>query len=141
MKLKKTDGQAELAKGKSATRKAIKVSEKRARAKVRRKEAKDWAMLARGIKYQKAAVKDSCHRVTNQVKEELFDGIFLNLNERNNSKSSSKQKRILRRIVEKRLAQKAHHQVGRTNDRFSSYILAHCASKSMNHLHRHQTCA
>ena len=141
MKVKNNEGQAEPTKSKSATHKVQKAVNKRAMAKARRKEAKNWELLARGTRYQKAAVKDSCYRITLQVKEELFDGIFLNLNDHNNSKSSSNQKRILRRIVEKRLAQKAHRQVGRTDDRFGSYILAHCASKSMYDLHRHQTCA
>ena len=76
-----------------------------------------------------------------QMEEELFDGILLNLRCKNKVKSYNAQKRILRRIVEKRQAQQAYSKVGRRRDRFSSHIYRHCTSKSMSELRDHQLCA
>jgi len=118
-----------------------KVTRKQAEANARRKEAKSWALLAHGVKYKEAAAKHSCNLATMQIEDELFDGILLNLCDRNSVKSTSAQKRILRRIVEKRQAQQAHRQIGRTDSRYASHILQRCASQSMSDLHRHQMCA
>lgn len=112
-----------------------------AEANVWRKVAKRWTTLARGAKYQKAAAKESCDYLTQVMKDELFDGILLNLNERNTLKSYSCQKRILRRIIEKRQAQSVHHHVGRSGDRFAKQIQRHCASQSWSNLQRYQLCA
>ena len=107
----------------------------------RRKIAKRWNVLARGVKYQKAVAKSSCDYLTKILKTELFDGILLNLSERNGMKSYSCQKRILRRIVEKRQAQSVYRQVGRSGDRFSKQIQRQCVSQSWSHLQSYQLCA
>ena len=112
-----------------------------AEANARRKIANRWNVLARGVKYQKAAAKESCDCLTQMLKTELFDGILLNLSERNGVKSYSCQKRILRRIVEKRQAQSVHRQVGRSDDRFAKQIQRQCVSKSWSHLQSYQQCA
>lgn len=114
---------------------------KQMEANARRKVAKSWALLAHGVKYQKAATNESCHRATQQIEEELFDGVLLSLRDKNSVKSYSEQKRILRRIVEKRQAQQTHRKVGRTESRFTNHMLRQCASKSMNELKRYQRCA
>lgn len=103
-------------------------------AKIRRKIAKRWDMIARGGSYQKACSREYCQCETSELKDELFDGILINLREKNSKKSYSRQKRILRRIVEKRQAQIVHHIVGKTESRFSNYMSRHCISMSMKQM-------
>lgn len=110
-------------------------------ANARRKVAKSWALVAQSVKYRKATVKESCNRLTQILEDELFDGILLNLSGRNSMKSYTCQKRILRRIVEKRQAQKAYRRIGRTESRYANYILRECTNKSMNDLQHYQRCA
>ena len=110
-------------------------------ANARRKVAKSWSFVANSTRYQKAAAKESCLRATSLMENELFDGILLNLNERNNVKPYNVQKRVLRRIVEKRQAQATHRMVGKSGNRFMSYLIQYTASKSMNDLRKHQQCA
>lgn len=117
-----------------------KIFSRQAEANARRKVSKNWAFLANGVNYRKAAVKESCQRTTLLVEDELFDGIFLNLHVRNSVKPCSEQKRILRRIVEKRQAQQTHHNVGRTNNRTASYLLQYCTSRCMAKLYNYQQC-
>lgn len=112
-----------------------------AEANARRKVAKSWALVARGVKYRKAAAKESCDHLTQILKDKLFDGILLNLSGRNSMKSYTCQKRILRRIVEKRQAQKAYRRIGRTESCYANYILRECTNKSMNDLQHYQRCA
>lgn len=112
-----------------------------AEANARRKLAKSWALLAKSVKYRKVAVKESCDRLTQILEEELFDGILLNLSGCNGLKSYSSQKRILRRIVEKRQAQSAHRRVGRTDSRYTKHIFRECAKKSLRDLRHFQMCA
>ena len=124
-------------------RKKQKMAQKRiqAEANARRRVAKNWDVLGHSAKYKKAAAKESCARTTQSLEDEVFNGILLNLSGRNSVKSFSSQKRLLRRIVEKRQAQSVHRRVGRTTDRFASHILRHCASKSMCDLRHYQLCA
>lgn len=67
-----------------------------------------WSRLRRSRRYQRASCKDACDHITDRLKDEVLDGIFIDLNERSTSKSYQQQKRTLRRIVEKRTAQAAH---------------------------------
>ncbi len=144
MKNNSNNGQTEMNNTKKANRKMIqKANQKRiqAEANARRKVAKNWALVARSVKYRKAATKESCGRLTHLLEEELFDGIFLNLSGRNGMKSYSYQKRILRRIVEKRQAQSAHRFAGRSGNMFTKQLQHYCASQSLNCLKRYQLCA
>jgi len=138
------NGQTVMNNTKNPNRKMMqKVNQKRiqAEANARRKVAKSWALVAQGIKSRKAAAKESCERLTQILEEELFDGIFLNLSGRNGMKSYSCQKRILRRIVEKRQAQSAHRLSGRSGNRFTKQLQHYCASQSLDCLKRYQQCA
>ena len=84
------NGQTEMNNTKKANRKMMqKANQKRiqAEANARRKVAKSWTLVAQGIKYRKAAVKESCDRLTQIFEEELFDGILLNLSGRNGMRS------------------------------------------------------
>lgn len=128
---------------KESKRKKQMATQKRiqAEANARRKVAKSWDVLGHSTKYRKAAAKESCARTTRSLEYDVFDGLLLNLSGRNSVKSFSFQKRIIRRIVEKRQAQSVHRRVGRTTDRFASHILRHCASKSLCDLWHYQLCA
>ena len=74
-------------------------------AKARRKVNEDWHRVESTGKYHKAAVRMAGWNTTDRIANEVLDGIFLSLNARNREKSVSKQKRLLRRIVEERQAQ------------------------------------
>jgi len=144
MKNNSNNGQTMMNNTKKASRKMMqKANQKRiqAEANARRKVAKSWELVARGIKYRKAAAKESCGRLTQILEDELFDGILLNLKGRNGMKSYACQKRILRRIVEKRQAQSAHRRAGRSGNRFTKQLQHYCASQSLGCLQRYQLCA
>ena len=99
MKNNSNNGQTVMNNTKKASRKMMqKANQKRiqAEANARRKVAKSWELVARGVKYRKAAAKESCGRLTQILEGELFDGILLNLKGRNGMKSYACQKRILR---------------------------------------------
>lgn len=130
----KTIDKANKSKKQKATRKEVE-------AKARRKLARNWAKVERGLKYRKSTTSISCGRITSQLKEELFDGILMNLRGKNNQKSYSVQKRVLRRIVEKRQGQQAHRNVGRTENLFASHMARYCTNACMRELKRYQLCA
>lgn len=136
MKNSSNSGHKEMNSPKKANQKRI-----QAEANARRKVAKSWALVAQSVKYRKAAVKESCDRLTQILEEELFDGILLNLSGCNGMKSYSCKKRILRRIVEKRQAQSAHRRVGRTDSRYTNHIFRECVKKSLRDLRHFQMCA
>lgn len=143
MKNKSINTQDVMNNTKKANRKVLqKANQKRiqAEANARRKVAKNWELVARSVKYRKAAAKESCGRLTQILEEELFDGILLSLKGRNGMKSYACQKRILRRIVEKRQAQSAHRRAGRSGNRFTKQLQLYCASQSLDHLKRYQLC-
>lgn len=144
MKNNSNNGQTEMNNTKKANRKMMqKANQKRiqAEANARRKVAKSWALLAKGVKYRKAAAKESCDRLTQILEDELFDGILLNLSGRNGMKSYTCQKRILRRIVEKRQAQSAHRLASRSGNMFTRQLQRYCTSQSLDCLRRYQLCA
>lgn len=53
-------------------------------------------------------------------------------NDRNSSKSDKEQARLVRRIVEKRQAQAAHHKIGRTDDLYASKVSRGNACRCMS---------
>lgn len=102
---------------------------------------RNWASVTNGMKYKKASVNETCKRISSMIKEQLFDGIFLELNTRNADKSYSVQKRILRRVVEKRQAQQVHKKFGRTPNRLYSHLFNCCQRRCLEDLCRYQYCA
>lgn len=106
----------------------------------RRKLANAWMKIAKRGEYKRAAVKECCRNTTFQMEDELFDGIILSLNDRNSKKSYPIQKRILRRIVEKRQAQQVYDNVGRTETCLFRYIARQSTSWSMRKLQKYQMC-
>ncbi len=113
---------------------------RRAEANARRKVAKKWDSLSRCLRYQKAAAQQACTLTTLNLIDELFDGIFLDLNERNHNKSHNAQQRILRRIVEKRQAQSTHRRVRRSTGALARHLRRSCAHMSMRQLSSYQHC-
>ena len=92
---------------------------------------KRWMSLENTSKYRTTIAKDIGNKITKTLKSELLDGLFITLKDRNRSKSGSQQTRIVRRIVEKRQAQAAHHKIGRTNDLYASNVSRKNASICM----------
>ena len=93
----------------------------RAEAEARRKIAHDWERLSRSARYQKSAAKMSSRNLTQTLKDELFDGIFLNFRGD--------------------MAQSMHRIVGRSGDRYATHMLHHFVGKSMTQLRNHMLCA
>lgn len=110
------------------------LKKRKAEANARRKVNEYWEKVEEGLNYKRAAVKQACKNATGTIRNECFDGMTLHLNPRSESKSYSSQKRILRRIVEKRQAQSIHHAIGRTINRFSNRMRACCISESVYQL-------
>ena len=77
-----------------------------------------WLYIQSSEKYRNHVAIETCRRTTESLKLELYDGMSIVLNERNCAKSEKMQKRIMRRIIDKRQAQATHHKLGRTTDMF-----------------------
>lgn len=93
-----------------------------------------WGKVSMSRRYRKAVAKEFCKDITTSLIDECVDGVCLNLSECNNMKSEAVQKRVLRRIVEKRQAQATHRRVGRTENLFATHIEKRCCSKSMTEI-------
>lgn len=110
------------------------------RRKINRNIAKRWAIVGNSMRYKRAAVREASWNSLDDIKEEAFDGILITLSSHNSGKSLSVQKRILRRIVEKRQAQVAHRYMGHTDDLTASHLASVYMSKTMKILHQYQNC-
>ena len=104
-------------------------------ARARRKVNEDWQKVESTGKYRKAAVRMARWNTTGRIANEVLDGIFLSLNARNREKSASEQKRLLRRIVEKRQAQALHTKTRKSRDRKMTIAVIINTSKCMDRLH------
>lgn len=129
--MKKTNSSA---KNISATQK---IAERRRakEVKARRKLNEDWQRIESTGKYRKAVARGAGWNTTDRIADEVLDGILLRLNARNNEKSTSEQKRILRRIVEKRQAQAIHAKTRISRDRKTAIAIKSNTSKCMERLH------
>ena len=101
--------------------------------KIMKETNKRWMFLEASHKYRRFVAKKKKKKT---LKCELLDGLFISLNERNSSKTDREQARLVRRIVEKRQAQAAHHKLGRTNNLYASKVSSGNASKCMLAIHR-----
>ena len=110
------------------------------RRKINRNIAKKWAIVGNSMRYKCAAVREASVNSLKDIKEETFDGILIALSSRNSGKSLNVQKRLLRRIVEKRQAQIAHRYIGHTDDLTASHLASVYSSKCMKMLHQYQNC-
>lgn len=107
---------------------------KKREADARRRVAQAWAKIGEGKKYRKAAARKASRAITAEICAELFDGILLQLSPRYADRSKTVQKRVLRRIVEKRQAQAMHREIGRSDNLFTSYIAGRASSRCMRTL-------
>lgn len=110
------------------------------RRKINRNIAKKWAIVGNSMRYKCAAVREASLNSLNDIKEETFDGILIALSSHNSGKSLNVQKRILRRIVEKRQAQIAHRYMRHTDDLTVSHLASVYSSKCIKMLRQHQNC-
>ena len=104
-------------------------------AKARRKVNEDWRKVESTGKYCKAAERMAGWNTTDRIANEVLDGIFLSFNARNEGKSTSEQKRLLRRIVEKRQAQAIHAKTRISRDRKTTVAVIINTSKCLERLH------
>lgn len=104
-------------------------------ARARRKVNEDWQRIESTGKYRKAVARGAGWNTTDRIADEVLDGIFLSLNARNDEKSASVQKRLLRRIVEKRQAQAVHVKTRNSRDRKTAIAVIINTSKCMERLH------
>ena len=111
-----------------------------AEANARRRVAKRWAMVGKGHGDKHAVVRQTAKDTINKIEDDLFDGILLSLSPRNSNKSMSLQKRLLRRIVEKRQAQAVFRKIGRSDDLFTTRLMDEGSCRCMRELHCYQNC-
>lgn len=104
-------------------------------AKARRKVNEDWQRMESTGKYRKALAREAGRNTTERIADEVLDGIFLTLNTRNSRNSVSEQKRLLRRMVEKRHAQALHAKTRKSRDRKTAIAVIINTSKCMERLH------
>lgn len=104
-------------------------------AKTRRKVNENWQRIELSSKYCKAVAKRAGRDTIDRIANEVLNGIFLSLKTRNDGKSPSEQKRLLRRIVEKRQAQAIHAKTRQSRDRKTAIAVIINTSKSLERLH------
>lgn len=115
---------------KKASQKQI-MKNKKAEANAHRKVNKSWEKVEHTSRYRSASAREVCDTITKKIEIEVLDGILLNLSIKSQTKPSSVQNRILRRIVEKRQAQANHKKHGRTDDLTSIHISITSTSRCM----------
>ena len=115
---------------KKANQKQV-MKNKKTEVNARRKVNKSWEKVEHTPRYRCASAKKVCNTITKKIEIEVLDGILLNLNIKSQTKSSSVQNRILRRIIEKRQAQANHKKHGRTEDLTSIHVSITSTSRCM----------
>jgi uncharacterized membrane protein YfhO len=115
---------------KKASQKQI-MKNKKAEANAHRKVNKSWEKVEHTSRYRSASAREVCDTITKKIEIEVLDGILLYLSIKSQTKPSSVQNRILRRIVEKRQAQANHKKHGRTDDLTSIHISITSTSRCM----------
>lgn len=103
---------------------------------INRRTNERWKCVEKTAKYRKAAMREACCETSKRIEIEVLDGLFLNLSTRNTDKPMSVQRRILRRIVEKRQAQANHKKNGRSKDLTSLRITISCTSECLANINR-----
>lgn len=102
--------------------------------------AKAWEKTSQKVSYKRALARESNEQIIKKAKDKLYDGIILELNERNSDKSQKMQHKILRRIIEKRQAQAVHKIIGHGEDLFASRLSNVYSRRCMRKLYRYQNC-
>ena len=102
---------------------------------------KMWKSAEQNPRYRRAVAKEAYRNTTKRIVSEVLDGIFLNLNEKSQEKSSKVQNRILRRIVEKRQAQTVHRINGNVHDMKTQYQAKSMTSACILHIRKRRFAA
>lgn len=97
---------------------------------------KRWECVEKTAKYRRAVAREACLETSKKIEIEVLDGLLLNLKYRNREKPMNVQRRILRRIVEKRQAQANHKKNGRSVDLTSLRITISCTSECLAKINR-----
>jgi len=93
-----------------------------------------WSYVEKQHPYRYAVIKNTYNDEETKIKDNCLDGILLSLNTRSRGKSLRVQYRILRRIVNKRMAQAIHKKNGRSGDRLYQHLSTAYTSKCMKAL-------
>lgn len=101
---------------------------------------KKWAHVAQGNHYAKAVAKQNYFETSRELTDQLMDGGEICLSQRHSTKSTKVQRRIMRRIAEKRLAQKTWRHVTQPLGRYISHAVEHSTGKCMADVRQHQFC-
>lgn len=110
------------------------------KAKVRRRIIKAWTVVGRGMRYKRAAVRESYKGTVQDIENEMFDGIILSLSPRNSDKGINVQMRLLRRIVEKRQSQAVRRHFGHSEDLSANHTATANSKRCMRELRKFQNC-
>lgn len=128
--MKQTTNNSENTMNKSANQKQA-IKSKKTEVNARHKINKSWQEIEDTTRYRSASTRKPCDITTRKIEVEMMDGILLNLNVRNQTKPTSVQYRILRRIVEKRQAQASYKKHGLTEYLTSIHITISTTSRCM----------
>ena len=126
--------------GAKTMRKTTTEMRKRTEANARRRVSEAWARAGKRMSYKRAAGRETYRHTTDEMKDELFDGILISLSPRNSHKGTGAQMRVLRSIAEKRQAQAAYRYIGRSDDLLTERITSACGKNCMRELRRYQMC-
>lgn len=116
--------------------KVLETTEMSNESKASRKVREKHAELEARNDYRKAVNHVIYAELEKEIEEEMLDGIFLNVDEKYQDKSNKAKSRVVRRIVEKRLAQAHHKKFGHPKNRKSHQILNYQVGQCMDNLHR-----
>lgn len=133
--MKQTTGNSKNIMNKNSNQKQV-MKSKKVETNAHRKVNKSWEKVEHTSRYRSASAREVCDTITKKIEIEVLDGILLNLSIKSQTKPSSVQNRILRRIVEKRQAQANHKKHGRTDDLTSIHISITSTSRCMEAIHK-----
>ena len=108
--------------------------------KIRKRLLKSWTKIACGIGYKYAATEETYKNSMQEIEDEMSDGgKLLPLSSRYRNKSINVQKRVLRRIIEKKQSQMAHRFFGHTDNLLTKRIANVFSKRCMKEVSRHQS--
>lgn len=138
--MKHTTNNSENTMNKNANQKQA-IKNKKVEVNTRRRINKSWQEIEDTPRYRSMSARKTCDITNRKIEIEVPDGILLNLNVRNQTKPTSVQYRILRRIVEKRQAQANHKKYGHTEELTSIHISISTKNRCMQAVHKKRLAA
>ena len=107
--------------------------------KIRKRLLKAWTKISSSKRYKYAATKETYKNIMQEIEDGMSDGgAALSLSSRYKNKSLNVQKRVLRRIIEKKQSQMAHRFFGHTDDLLTKRIAKFFSKRCMKEVSRHQ---